>query len=312
MSLAEMDAASPPDAPTVVPRTPEAAADAFGATLETIKGEAGGALKKTLAGSGAAAGEELKAALAELQSWDDKAKSGTVVALSFVTFWLTYGDDGYNLASVVCYLLALRILLLSASRQALESVEKSDKKEKLASVVSLAQRIVVGLESVLVVPSPSSVSKVVGGFAALIESRVNKVCAYVVLASEPSEEGKRAFFGALGHIVGLLVALRFASVGTLLFVYVLYQMTWPAIYSRHQEKIDAAVAKAKAAAAPHVEVAKEKAGVAKDLAVEKAKELLAKAHEAAKPHLEKVMSKLNKGTPAGEEESKPLVGEKTE
>lgn len=307
-----MDAVSPPEAPTVVPRTPEAAADAFGATLESIKGEAGGALKKGIAAAGAAGNaNELRAALVELQSWDDKSKSGTVVALSCFVFYLTYGDDGYSLLSLTCYFLALRIALLSVSRRALEAVEKKDQNVN-QSVVSLAQRIVVGLESIFVVPSPSSVSKVLGGFAALVESRINKVCAYVVLASEPSEDGKRAFAGALGHLVGLLIALRFASTSTLLFVYVMYQMTWPAIYSRHQEKIDVAFAKAQEKAAPHVQLAKEKAIIAKDLAAEKAQELISKAHEAAKPHLEKVMSKLSKGTPAGEEESKPLVGEKTE
>lgn len=307
-----MDIATPPDAPTVVPRTPEAAADAFGAALETIKGDATAAVKKATAPLGQN-GEELKASLSDLQSWDDKAKSGTVVALSCLTFYLTFGDDGHNVASVVCYILALRILMLSAVRAALESAEKSSNKEKLQTFVNLAQRIIVTLETVFFMPSPSSVHKIVGGFAALIESRINKVCAYVVLATEPTEEGKRAFWGALGHIVGLLVTLRYASVSTILFVYIMFQMTWPAFYARHQEKIDASYAKAQEKAAPHVAVAKEKAAIAKDMAVEKAQEVLAKIQEAAKPHIAKLMSKINKNAPSGaEEESKPLVGEKTE
>jgi hypothetical protein len=302
-----VDGVAPPDAPNAVfPRTPEAM-DTFETAVEGIKGGLDAAKE-------AATGSDLKATLQDLQSWDDKTKSGTVLGLTCLAFYLSSGDDGYNLLTVVSVLLIVRLLTVSACRATLETIEKRDD-AKLKSVASLVERIVVLVESIVVIPSPSSVHKIISGFASLVESRINKTCKYLVLATEPTDEGKRAFWGALAHLVGLIALLRFFSVSTLFFVYVIYQMTYPPVYSRHQDKIDAAVEKVKVAAEPHVATIKVKAAIAKGVAAEKLQEALSVLKAKLEPHMEKLLAKINKrtgGAAVSEEEEKPLVGEKTE
>merc|ERR1719215_1762326 len=113
----------------------------------------------------------------------------------------------------------------------------------------------------------------------MVETFINDVCKFLAEATEQTEKGHQTFWKALGGLVGFMIVLRLFSVWTLIYIHVMFQLSWPAVYAAHKEKIDSAFAKAQTKLEPHVAAAKEKLTVVKDKAKAKASELLTAAVE---------------------------------
>jgi hypothetical protein len=242
------------------------------------------------AGKGAAH-EELREQLAELQSWDQPFASASALAAATAVFYSTQGAEGWSLLGLVCWVLLARLLTVAGLRRALAHVEARNV-ASLKPLVAGLQKLVVAVEGTLVMPSPESVGKLVRGLAALVEAHSNAVFKALAEASEPTPEGAAALNKAVAHLAGLIVALWLLAPGTLLYLYVVLQLTWPAIRARHGARIDASVAKVQDKAAPYVAQAKAKAGELAQLAGAKAADLGSKGAEQLKPLLEQAAAKI--------------------
>jgi hypothetical protein len=187
--------------------------------------------------------------------------------------------------------LLARLLTVAGLRRALAHVEARNV-ASLKPLVAGLQKLVVAVEGTLVMPSPESVGKLVRGLAALVEARSNAVFKALAEASEPTPEGATALNKAVAHLAGLIVALWLLAPGTLLYLYVVLQLTWPAIHARHGARIDAAAAKVQDKAAPYVAKAQAKAGEMVQLAGAKAADLGSKGAEKLKPLLEQAAAKI--------------------
>ncbi len=247
---------------------------------------AAGAVGKGLAGE-----EELREQVAELQSWDQPFASACALAAATALFYLTQGADGWSVLGLVCWVLLARLLTVAGLRRALALVEARNAPNFKPLVAGL-QRLVVAVEGTLVMPSPESVGKLVRGLAALVEARSNAVFKALAEASEPTPEGAAALKKAVAHLAGLIGALWLLAPGTLLYLYVVLQLTWPAIRARHGARIDAATAQVQDKAAPYVAQAQVKANELAQLAGAKAADLGAKAAEQLKPLLDQVAAKI--------------------
>lgn len=231
---------------------------------------------------------QFKEQLQELQAWDMPVNSLAVLAAGTAAYYMTK-FQGYSMVNLVCYVLMFRLLVVAAGRKA---VAAASSREALATPRAWAEKGIVLIESTLFIPSPSHVSNVVGGSASLLEAKVNKVCQALSEATDPTN-GFGKLKVVMAHLIVVVVVFRFFSLWTLLYLSFAYAMVWPALYKRHQDKIDDMAANAWDKAQPHMEAAKEKgkaalafleakakAGV--DAAAAKAKNVASKARLPAK------------------------------
>ena len=117
-------------------------------------------------------------------------------------------------------------------------------------------------------PSVDQVSFLVKSVSATVE----KSSVAAVKALNNAEKDFAYLKIVLAHLVALVVLTSIFSLWTLFFVGALGLMTVPALYSRHHEKIDPVIEKAKIKAAPFVEKAKEKGKVVYEKAIAKGQE----------------------------------------
>jgi len=178
---------------------------------------------------------EFQETLEELQSWDVPARSGGVVGAATAIYYLTSGANGYSVASLACYMLVVRLGLVKLARKFMSRLEKKDSNKK-SPMKSLLERLVTMIESTLVIPQPSTVSKIISGIAGYLETKFAKSYEMLTKATEPTEAGSKAFKVTMAHLGGGIVALWAFSFWTLSYLFVLYQILWPGIYSRHKEK----------------------------------------------------------------------------
>mmetsp|Transcript_3683 Transcript_3683/g.9116 ORF Transcript_3683/g.9116 Transcript_3683/m.9116 type:complete len:308 (-) Transcript_3683:272-1195(-) len=279
-----------------VPPTPAPADHTAARLSEDIPGGLGAKAQRAWTpdgGRGPAGGhrESLRESLRELQTWDQPFQSAGVVGVATLLFYLTQGPDPVCLPALGCLVLLGRVLLVAGARAGMTKIERENK-DKLKSVSSLLGNLVMVVDSALPIPDKSTVSKFIREAGELVESLANRVCAAVNAASEPSDEGHAALKSVSGHLVGLVLSFYLFSVWTLLYFYVMYQMLWPVVYSRHKDRIDPIFAKinkeldpllvkAKAAAGKAIAVAGEKAAVVAHALLDKLKPLAEKVQSAA-------------------------------
>lgn len=245
------------------------------------------AMKNTVkaAAKVASSQDEFTEAWAELQAWDQPFNSAMALFSLVSVFYLTYGENGYSIISLVLLAILVRIGLVAAARLALA---KTASVPKLKSVSAMVERVSMTVESFLVIPSPDQVTMVVDGLAKIIKAKLNKWCKVLVEATEPSKEGHYKLQVVVAHVVVALLVLYFVDFWTIAFVYSVHSLCWPAIYSRHQAKIDDAYAKGWAKAEPVVEAGKEKGKEVIKAAIAKFEEISAQAKA-------KIQERLNKG-----------------
>lgn len=117
-------------------------------------------------------------------------------------------------------------------------------------------------------PSAEQVSFVVKS----VSTSVEKSLVSAVKALHNAETDMAHLKIVLAHLVALMVLTSIFSLWTLVFVGALIVMTIPALYSRHHERIDPLIAKAKDKSAPYAEKVKEKGKVVYDKAMTKSQE----------------------------------------
>lgn len=243
------------------------------------------AVKSSVKAATTPASDDFTEAWQELQAWDQPFNSAIVLFSLVSVFWLTYGEDGYSVVSLVLLAILVRIGLVAAARLALA---KTAGVPKLKSISAMVERVSLTIESFLVIPSPDQVTMFVDGVAKLVKAKLNKWCKVLVEATEPSEEGHRKLQIVVSHAVAALIVLYFVDFWTLVFLYSVHRLCWPAVYSRHQEKIDDAYQKGWTKAEPFVEAGKAKAKELAKAGIEKMEQVSAQAKA-------KIQERLNKG-----------------
>mmetsp|Transcript_4706 Transcript_4706/g.7085 ORF Transcript_4706/g.7085 Transcript_4706/m.7085 type:complete len:287 (-) Transcript_4706:1978-2838(-) len=208
---------------------------------------------------------KLREQIKEIQMWEQPVKSlGVVGAITFA-YYMT-GEDGYSLYTLVCMVLIFRIVSVSVLKRMVVSVNK---KEKAKSLGSALQRTSDMIEGFMVVPTPSQVTTLVQGVADMLEAFVNCKCNKLREASQPTKEGAAQLKKTIAMLAGVGVVLWMFEVRTLVYFYVLFQLTWPAVYARHPEKVDKVHAQVAEKVQPHVEKAKEQMDVVQKIVEDK-------------------------------------------
>lgn len=224
-------------------------------------------VKETPSGNSELAHEDFREVLKEIVYWQQPFISGKIfLAIAFVYYSTLEG--GYDPVNLLVYALALRLISVAAPRRLamrLSGAESSFLKTFAKMLNTSADYI----QETFQFPSADQVSFVVKSVSATVE----KSAVAAVQALNNAETDFAHLKIVLAHLVVLMALTSIFSLWTVIFVGTLIAMTIPALYSRHHEKIDPLIEKAKTKSAPYVEKAKEKGKVVYEKATTKAQEI---------------------------------------
>jgi len=218
---------------------------------ESMKLPSGGDILKKIQPNNDQFAEQIR----EIQEWDQPLNSSLALASVVGVYYLTAGNAGYSIVSLLCCSVVVRLVSVAALRR---SIAKLSGNEKTKSIVSFLERLVLLSEEWFVIPSPQQIKSLTQTGAKLMEALLVFVCTKLARATDPTPEGALILKKVLGAISILLLGLQFLSLQTALFLIAVHQLTWPAIYNKYQTKIDAAFNKASGALAPYTDKAKGK------------------------------------------------------
>lgn len=257
-----MSSALPQVDPVDAPKPPQG--DSSSSTASSMMSD----LKKTASDAASSVGKPTSGAfdkitghsafkeqVLELQRWDQPFNSALVVAAVTFVFVMTQGEEAYSPINLLCYVLMIRLGLVTSCRYALSATEGP---EKLRSLRKALTNLCDGLEKWLPIPDQKQVANVIGGSASLLEAKVNGACKSMDEATKPTAAGWKSFKVVLAHLAGAIVVFKIFTLYTLMYLTFMHQMLWPALYQRNQEKIDEVSAKVWTQIEPHVEAAKAK------------------------------------------------------
>lgn len=211
-------------------------------------------VKDSPSGNGEVAGDsgDLKEVLKEIVYWEQPRLSGKVLLCVLGMYYATL-PGGYTPVSLVCYLLALRLVSVSGPRHFAAKIENSER-AVVKTTSKLFSKSADAIEEMFPFPSAAQTSFCVKSIAHSIE---DSVCSAVKALNKASSDSSYLKV-VLAHVVVLMVLTNLFTVWTLLFLCAVGAMTGPVIYSKHHERIDPAVKKIKDKATPYAQKAKAK------------------------------------------------------